>query len=118
MIIIFKGLTSISRRKGKNILSIFKNLTDPRLKYTDKMRPVKDMTISDEFERNTLWKMKLDDWCEEKVQLEDNMSQVYGMVYGQCTEGMKTEIKSQQDYEVKHADRDLVWLLTAIKEIK
>jgi hypothetical protein len=46
------------------------------------------------------------------------MVKAYASIYGQCTEAMQIELKSDPDYEIKSDDRDPIWLLGAIKKIK
>eukprot|EP00957_Ditylum_brightwellii_P062303 4727648-Ditylum_brightwellii.AAC.1 len=45
------------------------------------------------------------------------MEKLYGIVMGQCTESLKSEIKGEGNYEDAEMDSNALWLLQTIKKI-
>eukprot|EP00957_Ditylum_brightwellii_P142277 10839262-Ditylum_brightwellii.AAC.1 len=63
--------------------------------------------------------------CKEKLSkhnrqiklIEYNMGKLYGIMMGQCTESLKSDIKGEDDYEDAEIDSNVLWLLQTIKKI-
>ncbi len=48
---------------------------------------------------------------------QDNMNKAYGLIMGQCTQGVKNKLESRDDWEELQAEHNPIDLLKAIKEI-
>ena len=62
------------------------------------------------------WDRTYEKWDKQQEKCKDNMIELYGILFGQCTVAMQSEIKSQIDYEEKSAKSDAFWLLTTVKK--
>ena len=49
--------------------------------------------------------------------IEDNAEKLYGIIMGQCTESLKSEIKGEDTYKNAEMDSDALWLMKTIKMI-
>eukprot|EP00594_Rhizosolenia_setigera_P017900 CAMPEP_0178960488 /NCGR_PEP_ID=MMETSP0789-20121207/12994_1 /TAXON_ID=3005 /ORGANISM="Rhizosolenia setigera, Strain CCMP 1694" /LENGTH=536 /DNA_ID=CAMNT_0020643847 /DNA_START=148 /DNA_END=1759 /DNA_ORIENTATION=- len=49
--------------------------------------------------------------------LESNMGKVYELMLGQCTPLVRQELKGREDYDVKHAATDVLWLIQELRKI-
>ena len=49
--------------------------------------------------------------------LEENKDTLYGLIWGQCSNGVRELVKAKSDYETKSTKFDIVWLLEKVKLI-
>ena len=56
-------------------------------------------------------------YISRELQLEDNLSKAYSLVWGQCTNALQSVIKGLDGYDEKSDDYDVIWLLTSLKKI-
>jgi hypothetical protein len=68
---------------------------------------------TDEF----IWKEELKEFVKRRRTLVGNLSSVYAVVWGQCSEAMKAKIKSSDEYEVRSLNNDCHWLLREIRSV-
>ena len=60
---------------------------------------------------------KIDEFMKRELTLEENVKNLYSLIWGQCTEAMKSKIEALETCEVFFADDGRVELLKAIKGI-
>ena len=46
-----------------------------------------------------------------------NLSKLFSLIVGQCTQAMIANIKKEPNYEVKSRESDALWLLTVLKRL-
>ena len=56
-------------------------------------------------------------YVQIRNKFEDNMYKAFGLIYGQCTTGLKNKLEARKDWEALKDKGDPIQLLTAIKEI-
>jgi hypothetical protein len=79
-------------------------------------RPTKPGMGSDEVDE-TIWREEVKDYVKQTRVLKDNMSSVMAIVWGQCSETMKTKLKSYAEYQDMYTSNDCVWILRQIKAV-
>jgi hypothetical protein len=73
----------------------------------------KEATKKEEF----LWKTAMKEYSDRRKNLRSNLHTLYSVIWGQCSENVKTKIRSLDDYESKTQTDDCVWLLQEIKGV-
>ena len=68
--------------------------------------------------RTEMIKIVAKDYYERKNLLKDNLTHIYTVVWGQCSEAMQTKIMGIDGYEKHHEASDPAWLLQSIRQIK
>ena len=53
----------------------------------------------------------------KKQALKNNINKIYAIVWGQCTSGVKSVLKGEEDFEKREEEVDCLWLLKSIKKI-
>ena len=48
---------------------------------------------------------------------EDNQVKMYRIIFGQCTEALKSEIKGDDEYKDKEMDLNTLWIMQKVKQI-
>ena len=52
-----------------------------------------------------------------KEKYEDNMNKAYGLILGQCTQGVKNKLETEKVWDAIHASHDPIELLKLIKQV-
>jgi hypothetical protein len=65
----------------------------------------------------TLWKEAFTVYSKRTNIIQQNMKEVFAVIWGQFSESLRDKVKSTSEYETKLIDGDCVWLLTKIKAI-
>ena len=63
------------------------------------------------------WELKMKKHMEREELLEENIERLFGLVSGQCTQGLLAEIKADKDYDKKADNSDALWLMKTIKTV-
>ena len=56
-------------------------------------------------------------WMARKEKYEINMAKAFGVLWGQCTTGVKNKLESRKDWSAIKSSNDAIELLRAIKEV-
>jgi hypothetical protein len=64
-----------------------------------------------------LWQTAMKSYSARKEDLDSNLNSLYSVIWGQCSENMKTKIRSINEYTEKTKQDDCVWLLSQIKSV-
>lgn len=86
---------------------------------------IPELTMPEEFDekKNTsklalaLWNKEVDSYSGRLTRLNDNLKALYAVAWGQCSDGMKAKLKTSDDYEQKHNDTNVSWLLKEIRGV-
>ena len=64
-----------------------------------------------------IWELEISKYVKRKVTLESNLKKVYGLIWGQCAETMRSKIEALSTYHRISRACDSLELLKAIKDI-
>ena len=64
-----------------------------------------------------VWKSDIKNFSNRKNLLSSNISKLFSLIVGQCTQAMITNIKKEEDYDKKSRDSDALWLLKVLKRL-
>ena len=64
-----------------------------------------------------LWNEEVKLYTKRVEKLKDNMSAIYAVVWGQCSEPMHAKLQSKDQLDIKDKERDCIWLQQVIKSI-
>jgi hypothetical protein len=64
-----------------------------------------------------IWEHKVVNYVKREGSLDENLKTVYTIVYGQCTELLKTRLKTRSDFDDVREAGDVIALLGMIKKI-
>ena len=103
---------------GRDIKPVFTKLQLPHEAFKRKHKPkgLSSEEAKDDAEvkmQEQRYKM----YISRELQLEDNLSKAYSLVWGQCTNALQSVIKGLDGYDEKSDDYDVIWLLTSLKKI-
>ena len=65
---------------------------------------------------NELIKHELKTFMSKRGILKNNITKLWGVVWGQCTDALKEDIIGIEEYETKLDDYDTLWLLQQVKQ--
>ena len=68
--------------------------------------------------RAKMIKVVAKDLFHRQVRLSDNLTHLYSVARGQCSDSMQTKLMSMTEFAARHDDCDTAWLLRSIREIK
>ena len=96
---------------ASDVRPLFKTLTRPEMEEPD--INVRSLAL-----RAEMLKVIAKDLFDRQIRLSDNLSHLYSVAWGQCSDSMQTKLMSMPDFAEKHDECDTAWLLRAIREIK
>ena len=111
------GYVTKEFKRGRDLELLIKTQEDDFEKATGLEEP----TISDKdaLNRGKLTKFsKLLDICLQREDMyKENKAKLFAVVFGQCTPTMVAGLKSQNGYVKKELEKDVVWIMKAIKKL-
>ena len=60
------------------------------------------------------WEMKMRRFLDRKESLEENTERLFGLVSGQCTQGLMAEVKANDEYDNRANACDALCLMKTI----
>lgn len=95
---------------------------DPTNKLKKAMPELKTDEEKEKFSKDPLYefqmKKEVENWQKRCEVLKDNLHKIFGLIYDQCTDAVKAEIKVQRDdWQRKIQVSDCVWLLKVLKTV-
>ena len=106
-------------KDGGDIQIIFTELKDPTKSFNELHKPIKPETSEgDELDEVDLeiYKEEVKQFVQRKMNLRRNIEKSFGLVWGQCSNGLQTYIKGLYSYETQAKIFDLLWLLRELKK--
>ena len=64
-----------------------------------------------------IWCKQIDGCIKWMAILEENIQNLYSVIWGQCTEAMKSKVESQPNYKTAHEVNDGIALLMMIRNV-
>ena len=102
-------------KKGNDLKPLLKFMIDP-IERIGASPALPSDAIGDP-EKLQVWKEKLSKYNKRIETIEDNQVKMYGIIFGQCTESLKSEIKGDDEYPDMEMDSNALWLVKMIKKI-
>jgi hypothetical protein len=113
--------------EGQDVVEGLTSMTDPNFNKwkPDKPKPTKKKAAKEdpppdaEFDESDkqLYTLELKAWVERKGKYRTNMARAFGVLWGQCSMGVKNKIESRKDWTTIKASSNAIDLLKAIKEV-
>ncbi len=104
-------------KRGRDLELLIRTQVDDFEKATG----LKEPTISDEDAENrgklTKYGKLLDIYLQREDMYKENKAKLFTVVFGQCTPTMVAGLKSQNGYVKKELEKDVVWIMKAIKKL-
>jgi hypothetical protein len=63
------------------------------------------------------WEEKMKIYFKRQTELEGNLMTTYSVIWGQCSEAMRTKLRAVKDFSTHSADNDCSWILKEIKGV-
>ena len=79
-------------------------------------RPAKPGPQADEVDE-AIWKEELKEHVKQVRVLKGNLATMMAVIWGQCSEAMKSKLKSHDDYKDRYSKNDCLWMLKEIKAV-
>ena len=102
---------------SRDMMPILENLKDP----TDEIKSNQPIDLTKDEETSDVKKWIKQEEIKKHINrlttLDNNKETLYGLIWGQCSHGMHEVIKADEDYELKNALFDCIWLLEKVKLI-
>ena len=82
-----------------------------------------NVALPDELEPDATSRMtmihqeRVKQWVKRQDTLVSNLANVYAVTWGQCSEAMKTRVRTQTDYQARSEANDCHWLLQRIRGV-
>ena len=64
----------------------------------------------------TLFKENMKIFSQRQRTMRNNTNKLYELIWGQCSDALKAEVKGHRDYPGRKEERDTVWLLQELKK--
>ena len=109
-----RGYVKIHIKPGGNdLVHILDHLTEIDTSNWEPADPTQDKATN--IVKMEKWKMAMKRYHERLQCLEDNTSQLYDIIYGQCTRQLQTDLKALPSFEEMQSSSDAAQLLKHIK---
>ena len=107
----FKGgenVVEITKRQTIDIVSSFEKESKPVQLTEEEKKDTIDVEIKKE---------EIKEYVKDLKLVKSNLKKIYNLVYGNCTESVRTMLKTDEDYEAKSTIFDHRWLFKKVKMI-
>ena len=108
-------------RNGNDIASLIRDLKDPEAELVAEYAPKKpDKSASgDGYDPFVIeeWKMEHKMFLDRKMIMKGNIKKLYALVWGQCTQALRSELTGFDEYEINEKKANSLWLLEKIKVV-
>ena len=106
-------------KDGGDIQCMYKDFKDPTANFQSMNKSIKPDPSTDPNVDEVdvdLYKEEVKQFVQRKMNLRRNIEKSYGLIWGQCSSGLKQYIKGLADFKVKSVKFDAVWLLRELKK--
>ena len=100
---------------GASLQPLLVRLVDPFIDFTKKIKP-KDLPSNTTDVDITIYDKKCDMYVKLEETLYDNLQKVYGLIWGQCSAGLRADIKGLNEYQEATDSLDALWLMLNLKK--
>ena len=109
-------VVNVQMKFAADLVPIYKTLDDPRVPKPTRGEADKDDDAMQDFE-DDLFRELIKDYINRIRALKDNKCKIYGLAWGQCSESMRSRVKSLDDFEERNRECNCVWMLRSIRAI-
>ena len=93
--------------------------TDAKLVKKATEQATRNATLENDFmEGLDWWRMEGKKFLDREELLRNNVSNLFALVMGQCTEAVCTELKTEADYQERVTASDALWIMKRLKMIE
>jgi hypothetical protein len=96
---------------GSDVRLVIENLAMPA------MPEPADPTAAATMTQLRIWEKSVDEHVKRKTYLVENMKTVYSLVWGQCTDVMRTKLEATNNFKTLSTNGDGLGLIMAIKDL-
>jgi len=100
---------------GNDTRSSILHLESPRIPKPG-AKPVSGVDGADDIDER-IWEKKVDFYAERVIYLEENIKKAYYIIWGQCSEDIKYNLKNRENFEKISRELDTIGLLKEIKQL-
>ena len=104
-------------KNADDILPMLREGINPQTDFETKHlpKPLSTADANNEIKK-ALLKERIKMYIARESQLEENVTKLYNIIWGQCTDQLQSAIKYQSDYEKKSKEKDVLWLLKKLQK--
>ena len=104
-------------KNGDDIACLIRELKDPEADLVVEHTPDKPKKGADGYDHFEMeeWKMGHKMFLDRKMVMHNNIKKLYALVWGQCTQALKSELMGLEKFEENKKKSDSLWLLENIK---
>jgi Zinc knuckle len=96
----------------EDLKSIFEeNMTAPKIEEPP------DLPATPTKRQEVIWEASLKSYSRRVEELRSNLTTLYAVIWGQCSEAMRTKIRALDNYNVESHANNCTWLLNEIKGV-
>ena len=103
-----ENVVEVARNQNTDIISLFVKDNKPIELNEEEKKSTIDVEIKKE---------EIKDYVKDLKLMKSNLKKIYSLVYGNCTDSVRTMLKTDDDYESKSQSFDHSWLFKKVKMI-
>jgi hypothetical protein len=113
-----KTLEALGEYAAKNLKypEDLKPLFEETMSAPDIVEPT-DLPATSTKKQELIWESALKSHSRRVDELRSNLTTIYAVIWGQCSEAMRTKIRALTDFSVENRANNCVWLLGEIKGV-
>ena len=100
-------------RYSNDLKCLYTQLKNPTIEQPDDLddKDVKDPR------KLLIWSEETKEYRKRLTELENNLRNIYSVIWGQCSLSLQSKIKEHEKFEEKDDNNDCAWLLNQIKNV-
>ena len=104
-------------KNADDILPMLREGINPKTDFETKhlSKPLSAADANNEI-KEALLKERIKIYIAREPQLKQNVTKLYNVVWGQCTDQLQSAINYQSNYEEKSKEKDVLWLLEKLQK--
>ena len=99
---------------GGDCKLIFRKMQNPTKTFRAKYKPSAPTESSDTVDKD-IYKEEVKLFVSREINLRRNIEKIFGLVWGQCSSALQSNIKAISEFEDKYDDLDTIWLVQELK---
>jgi hypothetical protein len=113
-----KTLEALGEYAAKNLKhpEDLKSLFEETMTSPDIAEPA-DLPATSTKRQEVIWEASLKSYSRRMEELRSNLTTLYAVIWGQCSEAMRTKIRALSDFTTENRNTNCVWLLSEIKGV-
>ena len=91
-----------------------RKMQNPTKTFRAKYKPSAPTESSDTVDKD-IYKEEVKLFVSREINLRRNIEKIFGLVWGQCSSALQSNIKAISEFEDKYDDLDTIWLVQELK---